>query len=59
MEADDGEGMTSVEMEFPSGYTDPWPDEAFEVNTVIQLNYIHILNIINTPELPAVGLGAF
>ena len=31
-------GADSVEMEFPSGYTDPWPDEAFEVGN----NYYYI-----------------
>ena len=31
-EGEEGGGVESVEMEFPSGYTDPWPDGTIEVS---------------------------
>lgn len=45
MEGESEPGMQSVEMDFPSGYTDPWPEERKDVSIILVLYVPCIDNI--------------
>ena len=42
-EGEEAGGAETVEMEFPSGYTDPWPEEENEVSEKLTILQIAVL----------------